>query len=215
MTKPKENLIGRRFDRLTVISQADDYIYPNGKRRTRWVCKCDCGKVISAEQYSLKRGRIKSCGCLNIDMIKARSIRHGGRHERLYGVWINMKTRCHNPNSNSYSDYGGRGIAICDEWDNSYSNFRAWALSNGYDENADNFACTLDRIDPNGDYCPENCRWVNAVKQANNRRNTIMIEFNNQLHSLSEWADIIGVKYHTLFARIYKLGWSLEKALVK
>ena len=206
-----EDLTGQKFGRLSVISRAEDYVYPNGKHRVQWLCKCECGNTSIVLATNLKKGNSKSCGCLNDELRRTRSITHGYCHSRLYSIWTNMKERCNNPNNTSYEHYGERGIKVCEEWEN-FESFRDWAIPAGYDDNINKYECTLERKDVNGDYCPENCTWKNAKEQANNRTNTIFIEYNGQRHSLSEWADIIGVKYHTLFARIYKLNWPIEKA---
>ncbi len=215
MTNPKEDLSGRKYGRLLVIKQADDYVYPNGKRRTCWECLCDCGNTVIVEQSNLKSGNSNSCGCLDYELKLTRSITHGDRHSKLYGIWTNMKTRCNNPNNTSYKDYGERGIAVCKEWDDSYEAFKDWAIKSGYSKETDSYYCSLDRIDVNKGYYPDNCRWVSMKKQANNRRNTIMIAYNGETKSLSEWADTFHIKYHTLFARLYKLGWTFDEAIQK
>lgn len=208
MTHPKIDLTGKRFGRLTVIRQADDYVYPNGKRRTQWECLCDCGNTITAEQSNLKRGNTNSCGCYNLDNIRTMSITHGGRHTRLYRIWSNMKTRCLDVNNKNYAKYGARGISVCDKWKNSFESFRDWALNNGYRDNL-----TIDRIDVNGGYFPENCRWANAKVQANNRRNNKTYEYHGEKHTLAELSDMYHIPYHTLYARVTRLGWDMERAL--
>lgn len=210
MVKSKENLAGNKYGRLTVIEQTDDYVYPNGKRRAQWLCMCECGNIIKVEQSNLKRGNSNSCGCYNDELRILRSTTHGDRRTRLYGIWTNIKSRCYNPNSTSYSNYGARGILMCDEWKDSYYNFKSWANESGYIDSND---VTIERVDVNGGYSPENCIWASPKEQANNRRNTVFFTHNNETHSLSEWADITGIKYHTLFARIYKLNWDFEKAI--
>ena len=210
-TQPIE--VGQRYGRLTVIGDGGYYVYPNGKRRKKWLCQCDCGNKVSVEGTNLKCGNSQSCGCKNTDTIRERSKTHGGRNERLYSIWTNMKQRCMSEKNKSYSDYGARGVTICDEWIESYSLFRDWAISNGYDERLPFYECSLDRIDVDGPYSPDNCRWANAKEQARNRRNTITFSYGDETLSLSEWAERTGIKYHTLFARIYKLGWDFEKAI--
>lgn len=138
-----------------------------------WQCVCDCGTITEIPVRSLRCGNTKSCGCVHSSLISARNkanAKHNGEGERLYGVWHAMKQRCTDPNRKDYENYGGRGIKVCDEWANDYAIFREWSLQNGYDENASYGQCTLDRIDPNGHYCQDNCRWTDAKLQANNRR---------------------------------------------
>ena len=132
---------------------------------------------------------------------------HGDTHTSLYKTWSAMKQRTSNPKTINYELYGGKGVAVCEEW-LKYENFKAWAMENGYEEEL-----TLDRIDGSGDYCPENCRWVDWETQQNNRCNNRLITFNGKTQTMSQWAREIGIKPRTLFARIDNKGWSIEKAL--
>jgi hypothetical protein len=135
-------------------------------------------------------------------------LKHGMRHTRLYETFVNMKTRCYNSNNSRYKLYGGRGIKICDEWLKDFNTFYEWAIDHGYND-----TLTIDRIDPDGDYEPSNCRWVTWQTQQNNRRNNHRISFNGQNHTLAEWSRITGINYGTLVARISRRGWSVERAL--
>lgn len=160
--------IGNKYGRLTVISRDESH---HG-RHAYWVCRCDCGKEVVASGANLRRGQVRSCGCSRIG-------NHSRRHYdedrgRLYHVWNGMKTRCSNPNFPQYKDYGGRGIKVCKEW-LEYGNFLKWARETGYDDNAPRGQCTLDRIDNDGDYCPENCRWVTMRQQMASRRKRIIM----------------------------------------
>lgn len=201
-----ENLVGQRFGHLSVVGVCD----VSGGGRTKFICRCDCGKEVSVLPYNLRSGNSTSCGCFGRQNTIAASTKHGDRHTRLYKMWCGIKQRCYNKNLPCYCNYGGRGIAVCDEWVDDYESFKLWALSNGYKDSID---CTIDRIDVDKDYSPNNCRFANAKEQANNRRNTIRISAHGQCHTLSEWADITGVKYHTLYARIISFGLDPEECI--
>ena len=124
-----------------------------------------------------------------------------------------MKQRCYNPNNYEFHLYGGRGIKICDEWLSDNVSFYRWAIENGYIENATQAENSIDRIDPEGDYSPENCRWVDSYVQANNTRKNIYYEWNGETHTLTEWSRIVGIKSGTLYNRMNKLGWTIGEAL--
>lgn len=174
MSKPHmKDHTGERFGRLVVLSRADDYVCPNGKKHVMWLCQCDCGNKTIVDSCLLVSGHTRSCGCLYEEKLKSGNPKHGHRYDRLYKVYHNMKNRCYNENADDYKYYGGRGISICDEWLDDYMSFRQWALDNGYDESAKKGECTIDRIDVNGNYEPSNCRWVSMAVQSRNRRNVI------------------------------------------
>ena len=130
-----------------------------------------------------------------------------GKASRLRCIWTNMCTRCGNPNSPRYADYGGRGIAVCEEWRHTFAPFEKWALENGYND-----TLTLDRIDNSKGYCPDNCRFVTYAKNNQNRRDNVILEFNGESHCLTEWSRIMGIGQSVLSSRL-KRGWSVEKAL--
>lgn len=162
---------GNRYGRLTVVCRAGS----NKKGIAKWLCKCDCGGETIVLGSKLRRGETKSCGCFEQETRvsnghKRMQPTHNMSRLRLYDVWHGMKARCYRKTHPYYKDYGGRGISVCDEWANDFYAFAAWALSHGYDEKAPKGKCTLDRIDPDGDYCPENCRFADMVVQQNNRR---------------------------------------------
>ena len=137
--------------------------------------------------------------------------RHGGFGSRLYAIWDSMMQRCNNKNCRAYKNYGARGISVCEDWYD-FECFRSWAIESGYREDAARGEMTIDRINVDGEYSPTNCRWCDMREQANNRRSTLYLEYDGTVHTLSEWADITGIKYQTIYAR-YKRGKSAEEIL--
>lgn len=187
--------------RLIVIKQ-------NGRTNAGaviWECRCSCGsnKKICATPRDIRSGHTKSCGCLRrehfVSMSQTASIKHGGSYSRLYRIWTGMKERCYNKNNLRYNCYGGRGIEVCDGWKNSFQVFENWAINNGYDENL-----TIDRIDVDLGYYPENCRWITNLEQQNNRRDNIFVLFEGKVNTLSEWARIKNIPYKEIRKLYYK-----------
>lgn len=178
------NLVGQKFNMLTVL---EFYDVQNGM--SRWLCQCDCGKILPVYGRHLKSGNTMSCGCYHKAHNKEYNYKHGESGTRLYNIWGHMKSRCNNPNKKTYRWYGGKGIKVCDQWKD-FTNFREWALNNGYKENL-----TIDRIDSNKNYCPENCQWL-TMKENNDkdRRRYAGIAFNSngekeEFNSLKEFAQ--------------------------
>ena len=196
------DISGQRFGRLVVIEKSG---YKGDT--VAWKCKCDCGNELRVRGKDLRRGFTQSCGCMRREKLVQQNTRHGLHGSRLYNVWGLMVQRCYNPNTPCYSNYGGRGIAISPEWRESFKSFSDWAIHNGYSDDL-----TIDRIDNSKGYFPENCRWVTRKIQANNTRRNHLITYNSVTHTLSEWADVLGMSPDTLGARIYR-GWTVDKAL--
>lgn len=187
-----DDLIGVCFGRLTVIGYEGVHVSPCGTRRKMWRCRCACGKESIVAGSSLKNGSTKSCGCWKYQKIQKHNTSHGGSHDRLYGIWKNMKRRCNSQKDAHYKSYGGKGIKVCDEW-NDYANFKEWAYASGYDDSAEFGACTIDRIDNNGDYTPSNCRWVNRTTQANNTSRNRHVEFQGKRLTIAEFARVMNI----------------------
>ena len=215
MVNNRLDLLGQRFGKLVVIEYVGTKTYKNGNKFSQWLCRCDCGGTKIATGTNLKRGVTTSCGCaIKEAAMKRDSVgnkKHGYHDERLYKVWKGMKNRCRPSNKN----YGERGIKVCNEWAADYMEFRKWALGAGYDENAKRGECTLDRIDVNGDYCPENCRWVDQKMQMNNTRYNKKVKYNNDIKTVSEWADVVGINRDLLYERLFTYHLDVETAFSK
>lgn len=159
------DITGQRFGRLVALS----YDHTNSSKKAVWKCLCDCGNYHYVTAKDLRSGNTKSCGCSKVERARQMKYKDDRCKDRLYGVWTTMIKRCYNEHCKTYKYYGGRGIVICDEW-LKYPNFKNWAYLNGYDESAPKWQCTIDRIDCNGNYTPDNCRWVSMDIQRKNKR---------------------------------------------
>lgn len=164
-----KDLTGQRFGRLTVIARAGS----DAQSKATWCCLCDCGRKVVVTGTKLRRNNTRSCGCLKGEVARKRLVIHGKTNTRLFPIWQSMKDRCHCPSHHAYKHYGARGIFVCDEWRYDFMKFYEWAMENGYDENAPIGKCTIDRIDNDKGYSPDNCRWVDMKVQNNNKRRII------------------------------------------
>ena len=206
------DISNQKFGRLTAIEKST-----NISGKTVWKCICDCGKIAYVTTSNLTCNRIRSCGCIKQEILMKRNITHNQRHTKLYNVWKGIKQRCYNPKSQSYHNYGARGIKMCNEWLNDFQSFYEWSYANGYsteNQNDEKHKLTLDRIDVNGNYEPSNCRWVDRKTQASNMRTTKLITINGQTKSIAEWCRTYNV-YRTTFNARVKRGLSPYEALTK
>lgn len=190
-------MIGKKFGKLTII---EEYKQRDKHGKIVYKCLCDCGNYHDAVGVDLRKGNIKSCGCLRGNM-------HGKTRTRLYNTWSHMKQRCYNEKDPHYPDYGARGIVVCDEWKDDFTNFYSWAMDNNYQENL-----TIDRIDVNGNYEPDNCRWATKKQQNENKRNSIHLTYNGKTKTISQWCKELGLKHSIIYVR-YHLGYTDKECL--
>lgn len=194
-----KNISCQKFGKLTAL-----YRLHNTKgHKTYWLCVCECGNLKEARYDMLQNGHTKSCNCL----YKKSNAVHGMYNTRIYNTWKNMKSRCYYNKNINYHNYGGRGIIVCDEWKNNFQAFYDWAISNGYNDNLE-----IDRMDINGNYEPNNCRWITHKEQQQNKQNTIKYTINGETHCLKEWCNICEVNYQTVRDRLRR-KWSIMQAL--
>ena len=193
-----EDLTGQRFGRLTVVSLSKKRL----NDRVTWHCICDCGNEKDVIAKSLKSEATKSCGCYRKELFET----HQESGTRLYSIWEKIIQRATNTNLDRAKDYSLRGIDVCPEWQ-IYENFSKWAKENGYKD-----SLSIDRIDNNRGYYPDNCRWATPVQQANNRRTNVMITYKDKTLSLADWARETGYSYDTIRSR-YRRGWSPERII--
>ena len=199
MPQKRLDLIGKRFGKLIVVS----YFGKKG-RYINWNTKCDCGGEKVVSRGHLRSGRTKSCGCINKLMMTKRMTIHGNYYTPSYRIWKSMISRCTYPTNISYKNYGGRGITVCNRWMDSFKNF--------YHDMGDvPRNMTLERVDNNKNYNPDNCKWATDKEQANNRRSNNILSYNGRSMNISQWAIVLNIKRKTLSWRIHN-GWSIQRA---
>lgn len=201
MTKTVDLVAGQKFGDVEVVRKHHTKIVYYGKRKITkdfYLCRCKCGKEFVAYKHNLTRNvdRIESCGC-------AIGTHHRSKTRRMR-IFYGMRRRCYNKNCPDYKNYGGRGIKICEEWCKNCESFYDWSMNNGY---ADDL--TIERINVDGDYCPENCKWVTKTEQAQNKRNTVKIFYEGQKLTVSEVCSLTGEKYNTVYMRYKRRNSSL------
>lgn len=194
LPKNVKDIRGQKFGRLTVI---------NYLGHSYWECKCDCGKTTKVFTGGLQSGKIKSCGCYAIDMLKQRSIKHGLSYSKVYRVARDIVKRCYNKNCKSYKDYGGRGVTVFPLWKNDIGSFAKWLLKHGWHE-----GCEVDKDIKGGKgYYPDTITIVDKKENAQHKRNTIHITYMGKTQSLRAWCNELGLKYGTIWYRYNRLGW--------
>ena len=196
------DLIGCRFGKLVVL-KFDKY----ENRKGMWICQCDCGRQVRVSTNGLRCGNTKSCGCKRKESLHNAFSTHGRSGCRLYKIWAGIIQRTENPNNPSYCYYGERGIKVCKAWQDSFRAFEQWALKNGYQDNL-----TIERIDNDLGYSPENCKWATVKQQCSNRRSNHLITYEGETRTLTQWAEILKISRSTLSSRIFARKWSIEKA---
>lgn len=199
--RPKLDLTGQKFYMLTVLGLSEKRV----RNAITWKCKCDCGNITYVNTNQLTSGHCKSCGCWNT--VHPANLRHGMYGTQLYRAWKSIKDRCYREKCKEYKYYGAKGVTMCDEWLHDFQKFADWSIVHGFEE-----GLSIDRIDVNGNYEPSNCRWITMQQQMRNRTDTHYITYKGQTHCMRDWADILGISYHTLASRILCSKWSIEKS---
>ena len=195
---------GEKFGKLTVLKE-EKSIDHNGYKKRMVLCVCDCGNKKSVRLEYLRKQHTKSCGCLRgYELLKINKT-HGKSKTKLHGVWASILSRCNNKNVRGYHNYGGRGIKICEEW-LEFESFLNWSNNNGYKE-----GLSIERINNDGDYCPNNCEFTTKTAQANNKRNNKFFTFNGRTMTLPQWSRFLKINQGTLSSRI-KNGWDINRA---
>lgn len=194
--KKFKDITGQKFGCLTALYRLHSY----HKKGTYWLCICECGNLVEVYLQNLQSGHTTSCGCLKV--------KHNKCDTRLYSILRGIKTRCYNKNVKEYKYYGKRGIAVCDEWLNDFNAFYDWAMENGYND-----TLTIDRIDVDGNYSPDNCRWIPNKEQQQNKRKTKLYTINDITKTLAEWCEVYNINYNKVYNRVYLYNWEIERAL--
>lgn len=190
-----DSFIGKKQGLITVLSH-----FKKGKNNSNYFrCKCDCGKIAEISTKHFFNDNQTTCGRFH------KKYENSKVGERLYNTWNRMIHRCYDPNNHKYNSYGARGIKVCDEWHKDYDTFYKWAIENGYE-----LGLWIERIDNNGNYCPQNCKWATRKEQMRNTRRNNFIEYNSETHTLAEWCENLNLHYKTVNSRLYK-GWSVQR----
>lgn len=209
-----DKYIGCKFGRLTVIGYAvrhKPYKNREKENRTLIISKCECGNINETRIYQLTSGKTSSCGCYKSELVSSRRFKHGDSgkgNSRIYQIWSAMRARCAAKSGLGFKNYKSRGITVCSEW-NDFINFKSWSISNGYNESLE-----IDRIDNDGNYSPDNCRWTTREINSSNKRSTLKISYLGETKSLADWCKLLGLKYREMQRRISHRGWTVEEAFL-
>lgn len=194
------DLTGKKFNRLSVLHRAT-----NRGRYVHWRCACDCGRRADVNSRDLVSGHTKSCGCYMVDDARQRFTKHGMKGTKVYNAWVEMRRRCYTKSCKAFKDYGGRGITVCERWQD-FSNFYE-------DMGTPPEKTSLDRIDNDGNYEAENCRWATRHQQNNNQRSNRMFEFGGARKSIGQWATHFEVSYQPLYTHLAAHNWNISAAV--
>lgn len=215
-----KDITGMRFGKLTAIKlDHKEQIYCNGIKRgfrEYWLFKCDCGNEKVIQKNTVVRGESQSCGCHKKEVCGDVHRKHGLRQTSLYSTWKGIKNRCYNRNANNYKNYGAKNIKMCPEWKDDFTSFYNWAINNGYKDNESqdyNEKYTIERIDVNKDYSPENCKWIKFKEQVVNKSNHAYLTYNGQTKYYAEWEKEFNLPKGTIRGRL-RNNWSIEKTLL-
>ncbi len=209
------DLTGHRYGRFTVVELVEPHITPKGKIRTQWKCLCDCGAERIVATCNLRNGTSRSCGCLSRELARKRLTKHGLAGTKIYYVWQKMCQGCFSPNSREYKYYGARGITVCDEWCNNFQAFYDWAIESGYKEEISPNGInkwTIERIDNDGNFEPDNCCWATMEAQANNKQTNHLVTFQGKTQTISRIAKQQNINPQLIYDRLKK-DWEPEKAI--
>lgn len=190
---------GQKFGAWTILAR--------GNRPKMWLAECQCGNICHVNIDNLKAGRSKNCQKCRGEKSRQRQETHGLSKTRLYYVWLSMRNRCYRPQTNGYERYGGRGITVCKEWREHFEPFAEWAITNGYRQ-----GLQIDRVDNNGNYEPQNCRWVTHRENLNNTSRTFHLQYKGRSYTAQEAAEAFNISAALLRERIHR-GWSVEEAI--
>ena len=210
------DLTGQRFGRLVAKEYMGKKKYKGNSDHPYWLCQCDCGNETIVNGNNLRRGAIKSCGCMSAELARERMkevtklaprTKHGMADSNIYSSWNKMKGRCYNTSDPAFETVGAKGIIVCDEWKDSFENFYHWSMGNGYQP-----GLVIDRLNKGDNYSPENCRWVTRADRSNNSVNNIILTYAGYSLTCKEWMDVTGLSSSTMSDRI-KLKWPVSKIL--